>query len=131
MSRFLFISALVVLASAALAESGLEGRGATITVEIKGLARTNGVLETNRLVASGTIKSSELSSGLYFEPKNKLIDLEVGEDCRSIAELAFAQRLPYTVKGELKKFDEHFTAPNVAAFNETKLLRCEVLSAKE
>lgn len=121
-----FLIILTTLTSFAVADSGLEGKGASLTVELRTLSRVNGVT-----IVGGVIKSSEFNTGLYFEPKNKLVNLEVAESCRSLAELAFAQNLKLTVKGELKKFEENFTKPSEVSFNESKALRCDLNRAKD
>ncbi|HXH75303.1 MAG TPA: hypothetical protein VNJ08_10080 [Bacteriovoracaceae bacterium] len=114
-----------ILMTFAHADTGYEGKVATLTVELKGLSRNN---ET--LIAGGNIKSSELASGLYFEPKNKLIVLEVPKNCISLVELAFAGNLNFTIHGELSKFNEFYTSSNDVAFEAESAIRCEVVKTK-
>jgi hypothetical protein len=117
---------LSLLSSFSFAASGLEGREASLTIEIKALSKINGVLWAN-----GTIKKSEFATGIYFEPKNKFVDLEVSDSCHSIVEIAFSQQLKFSVRGELRKFEERFTSPNQVTFNEKKSIQCVVVRSKE
>lgn len=120
MSKLILI-ALSFTSTLAFAD-GLEGRNASLTIELRALSKNN---ET--LTVAGVIKSSEFSTGLYFEPKNKDLKLEVPKNCHSLAELSFLGGHKLTVKGELKKFMENFTTPNEVSFNEKVSVRCDVV----
>ena len=122
MIKLIFIA--LSFASTFAFADGLEGRNASLTIELRALSKNN---ET--LTIAGVIKSSEFSTGIYFEPKNKDLKLEVPKNCHSLTELAFLGNHKLTVKGELKKFEEKFTSPNEVAFNEKVAVRCDVVKA--
>ena len=125
MTKLILLALSCCLLNFAHAE-GLEGKVATLGLELKGLIQNKEVL-----TVSAEIKSSAFSSGLYFEPKNKLVLLEVPDNCLALVQLAFVGNFKFSIRGELKKFHENYTSASEVAFNEKSAIRCEVIKGKD
>jgi hypothetical protein len=116
---FLFIFSFMFLTNSH-ADSSLLGKMAKMTVNIQGLSKNNQVL-----IGNGAIESFELSTGLYYETKNKIVLLEIPKHCGSLAEVALSRDFKFTMSGDLKTFNDKFASYEVA-FNEKHSIRCEV-----